>query len=172
MGRYMTDTGIDMDEDYMTGADMDDVMYMTNDDMTKVMAITDHVMDNLITDASLRKGIAGLAKGAWRGVKSAAGQAAGHVKRVGNGVGESFDNAEDGTVGAGKYVRNRFKAVGKAISGKDEATINKREMKKEIAAEKEYAKLVDAHEKISRSIASHPRARSHKQLLIDNGGGY
>ena len=101
MGRYMAD------EDYMTGADMDDgmdVMYMTHDDMAKITTITDHVMDTLITDANFRKGVAN----AWRGVKSAAG-------RAGDKAGRGFDKAEDKTKGAGNFVRNRANAVARAM---------------------------------------------------------
>ena len=154
MGRCMTD------EDYMTGANMDDVMYMTHDDMAKVTAITDHVMDTLITDAGFRKGVAH----AWRNVKQAAG-------RAGDKAGQGFDKAEDKTRGAGNFVRNRYNAVAKAVRGTDHETMQKRQHKEDKAQEDEYDKLVESHNNIARTIASHPKtkSRSHKRLQLTNG---
>ncbi len=154
MGRYMAD------EDYMTGADMDDgmdVMYMTHDDMAKITTITDHVMDTLITDANFRKGVAN----AWRGVKSAAG-------RAGDKAGRGFDKAEDRTKGAGNFVRNRANAVAKAMRGTDKETQQKLQQKADKAGHEEYDQMLVERKKIDDDIASHPRSR-HKHLQLTNG---
>jgi hypothetical protein len=147
MGRYMAD------EDYMTGADMDDgmdVMYMTHDDMAKITTITDHVMDTLITDANFRKGVAN----AWRGVKSAAG-------RAGDKAGKGFDKAEDRTKGAGNFVRNRANAVAKAMKGKDQETQAKRHHKEDQASHHELKDLHEQQTHIAKAIAAHPKSTKH-----------
>ena len=170
MGRCMDEDymmGARMDEDYMTGANMDDIMYMTNDDMAKVVAITDHVMDTLITDASLRKGVANAVSSTWRGVKAAAGGVKAAAGRAGHGAGEKFDRAEDKTVGAGNYVKNRAKAMAKAMRGTDQETVQKRQHKDQQAHADEYQKMVESQAELERAIAKHPHSR---RLQITNGG--